>query len=666
MKQTKQKQKSAPKPVVKQPVQQPLLPWLIVAVLLVVTFVAYTPILSNEFTAWDDNDYVTENVYIKDMDGAKVKHILTTPVAYNFHPLTILSLGFNYYVSEFNPQSYYLTNLLLHLLNTALAFWFVFLLSNRNIHVAAFAAAIFALHPMHVESVAWIAERKDVLYAAFFIASLISYLYYLAKEKYLHYSLALLFAFLSMASKPAAIILPAVLLLLDYYKKGNINLKSLLLKLPFAVFALLFLYMTWIAQTKETDVINKMGVDNYFDKFFISCYNLLIYFVKFFVPFHLAAFHPYPDQIGLPIYLSVLGVAAAVAAIYFFKAKRKLLLFGMAFFLINLVLVLQFISIGSAMYAERYTYIPYFGLLFIIGMLAFDHTSAGVKKIAWVVIGLFSLSFTYITHERVKVWHNAETLWTDMIEKYPEHFKGYLGRGNYYAAQEDHNKAVADYDKAILYKCDYRAYTNRASVYTKLKMTDKAMEDLNYSLRENARQPEAYTNRAQLHKQLNRLDEALKDANSSIEIKPTYEAYFTRAAVYKSKEMYDKAVEDYTLATALSNDVSAFMNRGNVYFLKGDYDQAIADYNIVLQQRPTDAKTISNRASAYFQLNKFSEAKADLDRAIAMEPNTARHYATRSSVYEKLGDKQKALLDAQAAIERGFNMPADYLARIRN
>ncbi len=642
------------------------LPWVIIAVLLAVTFATYLPMLSNEFTAWDDNDYVTENTYIVNMDAAKVQHILTNPVAYNYHPLTILSLGANYYFSQFNPEAYYLTNLLLHLLNTALAFWFIYLLGNKNIHIAAFAAAVFALHPMHVESVVWIAERKDVLYGAFFMASCISYLYYLRKENYGFYSLALVLAILSMAAKPAAVILPAVLLLLDYYKKGKINMKGLLLKLPFAVFAALFLYMTWIAQTRETDVINKMGIDSPIDKFFLGCYNIVVYLSMFFVPVRLAAFHPYPEKMEALIYLSPLVVIGLAFGIYYFKAKRKLLIFGAAFFLVTIILVLQFISIGAAMYAERYTYIPYLGLLFVIGMLAFDNANATTKKIRWLIITPVLMGFTYLSHERVKVWHNAETLWTDMIEKYPTHFKGYFGRANYYAAKEETVKAVADYDMALKYGADYRSLTNRASAYTKLKMTDKAMADLNLSISANPQQPEAYTNRAQLYKELNRLDEAMKDVNTSLASKPTYEAYFTRAAIYKEMKKYPEAIADYTNAARYTNDISLYVNRGNVYFLMGEYEKAIADYNLVLQQRPTDAKSLSNRASALYQLNRFNEAKADLDRAIAIEPGTARHYATRSSVYEKLGDKQNALRDAETAMKAGFVFPPDFLERIKN
>jgi tetratricopeptide (TPR) repeat protein len=669
MKKPQQKQKTSAKPV---PKQAPLkrkgssgaLPWLIIAGILVVTFLAFMPMLSNEFTKWDDADYVTENLNIQHMDAAKVQHIFTHPIAYNYHPLTMLSLGINYSFARLNPQPYYLTNLLLHLANIVLVFWFIFLLSNKNLHVASFAALVFAIHPMHVESVAWISERKDVLYTFFFISALISYLFYLLKRKIGYYVLTLLLAVCSMASKPAAIIFPLVLLLIDYYRSQKINVRSLLMKLPYFLAAAFFLYMTWIAQTHDTMLEKELRTDNHFQNFLFAWYGFLVYIIKFFVPFHLAAFHPYPEPPGLLVYLAPVGVIAISVAIYFLKTQRRLLLFGMGFFLINLILVLQFISVGSAMYAERYTYVSYLGLLFILGMMVFEKTSVDIKRYAWIIIGLLSLSFTYFAHERVKVWHNAETLWADEIEKYPTSYKGYLNRGSYYTEEGESAKAIADFTKAIKYEAGYKAYSNRAVELMKMGQTEKALADIIISLKLNNTQVEAYITRAQIYNTEGRFDEALVDASKSISIKPTYEGFFTRAAIYKAKKMYDESLADYTTASTLSNDVSVFVNRGNVYYTKGDYEKAIADYNKVLQQNPDDVNALSNRGSAYYQLNRIDEALSDYSRAITLRPSESRFYVSRSYMYDKKGNKASALRDAQTAMKSGLSLPPEYMAKI--
>ena len=673
MKKPQQKQNTVIKPVAKQQAgskkedgTSPLLPWLIVAGIVAVTFIAFLPMLSNEFTKWDDGDYVTGNMSIVNMDAAKIQYIFTNPIAYNYHPLTILSFGINYYFSKLNPQPYYLTNLILHLLNIVLVFRFIFLLSNKNIHVAAFSALLFAIHPMHVESVAWISERKDVLYTLFFISGLTSYLHYLAEKKWGYYFLTLLLALCAMASKPAALIFPLVLVLLDFYKSEKINIRSLSLKIPFLAVAAFFLYMTWIAQTQETSLIKDLKRDNLFENALYACYGFLIYIFKFFAPVHLAAFHPYPDKIGLVIYLSPVVIIGMCAAIYFYKEKRNLLIFGIAFFFINLLLVLQFISVGTALYAERYSYVPYLGLLFITGMLLFNKTSDAVKKYAWVVIGLFSLSFTYLTHERVKVWHSAETLWTDMIEKYPDDSKGYFNRGNYYFEKDDYQKAITDFTVSLKFKSDDKAYTNRGIALMKLKRSDESLKDLNTSIELNNRQPEAYVTRAQLNLELNKPDEALEDISAAMKIKPTYQGYFTRAAIYKVKQMYAEAIADYTTAITLTTDISPLVNRGNVYYATREYEKAIADYSAVLQQSPNNINALANRGAAYFQLNKLDKALRDCSRAITLQPAEAHYYVTRSYIYEKMGDKQKAWSDAQTATQSGINFPPDYLAKIRN
>ena len=201
-------------------VRSPLL-WL--AGVLVLTYIAFFPSIKNGFTNWDDNVYVAENSLITKLSGDHVKQIFNTAnsVSNNYHPLAILSLALDYKISGYNPKTYHITNLLFHLLNTALVFWFIFLLSGKKVHAATITALFFGIHPMHVESVAWISERKDVLYVFFFMAGLIAYYKYISisgKNKVFLYVFVLLLFLLSVLSKAMAVVFPMVLLLIDYYK----------------------------------------------------------------------------------------------------------------------------------------------------------------------------------------------------------------------------------------------------------------------------------------------------------------------------------------------------------------------------------------------------------------------------------------------------------------
>ncbi|HET9432247.1 MAG TPA: hypothetical protein VFO37_00760, partial [Chitinophagaceae bacterium] len=175
---------------------------------LILTGVSFLPMLANGFTNWDDDIYITSNRLLRDPDW---NAIFTGPSASNYHPLTIITLAFNYAISGTDPFSYHFINWLLHILNTALVFLFVYKISGNKTYVAAFCSVIFGVHPMHVESVAWVSERKDVLYALFFLLALLQYWSFLETGKKLKLILCFAFFVLSLLSKPAAIILPVVL-----------------------------------------------------------------------------------------------------------------------------------------------------------------------------------------------------------------------------------------------------------------------------------------------------------------------------------------------------------------------------------------------------------------------------------------------------------------------
>src|SRR6266404_6916919 len=219
--------------------------WAVPAILLV-TFLAFIPALNAGFVNLDDNDYVTNNALLKNISDLKL--LLTTPVQGNYHPLTMLSLFFNYMISGENAWSYHLFNLLFHLINCFLVFRLVLLLSNRNIVIAFTTAVLFGIHPMHVESVAWVSERKDVLYALFFLAGLISYTKYIDTSSGKHYVLTIVFLILSLLSKPAAVIFPLALFCIDLLRNRRINSKLFIEKIPFFILALALGILTMLGQ----------------------------------------------------------------------------------------------------------------------------------------------------------------------------------------------------------------------------------------------------------------------------------------------------------------------------------------------------------------------------------------------------------------------------------
>lgn len=656
--------------------------WLPILGILALTFALFSTSLQNEFTNWDDPTYIMENPYITSLSFDNIKTMFTEPIAYNYHPLTILSLAFNYSFSGLNPTSYFVVNILLHLLNTFLVFWFVYLLSNptgktKHMAVAVITALFFGIHPMHVESVSWMAERKDVLYTCFYIGAFIAYIKNITTKQSKYYIATILLFILSGLAKPAAIVFPIVLLVIDFWydriSLKNINMPVLVKKIPFFVLAVIFGLLTLNAQSQDLAVMGDFEKFNFFQRILLACYGLMMYIVKFFVPIQLSAFYPYPDaEKALPIayYLApffVLGLSGV--AIWSLK-KTKVIAVGLLFYAINLVLVLQLVSIGNAIIADRYTYVPYLGLLFILGMgyVHYTKTKPSLKPALLGLVVVYGLACSYLTFERTKIWTNSENLWTSVIAVFPKESLAFNSRGNAFYDKNDKNKAFDDYSKAVALDPDnHRALTNRGSIQHDRKKYQEALKDFTTALKGKPKHYEGYIARAKTYEALGKKQEALADYNASIAAKPSYNAYYGRALFYKQNGDLNKALVDYTKAIEMNPAYHiGYTNRGNVYFSMEKYDLAIKDYNKVLRLKSDESLAYGNRGTAYYKLGKHEQAIKDLTQCVKLNPKGAgSYYLNRSFVYRDMGDKANALKDAQKAQSLGTPVDDNYLNSVR-
>src|ERR1035437_569568 len=266
--------------------------WYILTVL-GITIAVFFPSLFNGFVLnWDDATYITENESIKALNWAHLKTISTGYVNGNYHPLTILSYAIEYAICGVKPFLYHLDNLILDLLNVALVFVLVRKLSSK-LEIAFITALLFGIHPLRVESVAWVSERKDVLYTFFFLLAGIKYLdyYQKAQSKVLNFILSVVFIVLSMLSKSAAVCFPGVVLLLDWFLGRKINMKLLFEKIPFFIVSLIFGVVAIYSQ-KDIGAIQNLGpLFSFFERIMLSFYAVVMYIEKFFVPLGLSAMH---------------------------------------------------------------------------------------------------------------------------------------------------------------------------------------------------------------------------------------------------------------------------------------------------------------------------------------------------------------------------------------
>ena len=569
---------------------KPLWPWILP--ILLITGICLSPMLFNEFTNWDDEYYVVQNRLLR---GPDWNGIFSKPVVSNYHPVTIASLALNYSIGALDPTSYFILNLILHLINTGLVFYFIWLISGKKLWVAAFSAIVFGIHPMHVESVAWVSERKDVLYTLFFLLSLIQYWFFLTRKKNKNLIYCFLFFGLSILSKPAAIILPLILFLLDYWYGRSFTKRNIIEKIPFLITSIVLAIVTVNLQSKSAIA----GLDFYplWARFFFATYTGMMYIVRFFVPYPLSAFHPFPlaQDLGWAILLSPAFMLALLVFVWF-KRKNKLIVFSFFFFMINLLLVLQIVSIGGTLLAERYTYVPYIGIAFLIGMLLERYSAMYRRSLVWGIPAVVLLVFGVITFQRTKVWKDSDTLWTNVIKHFPDASVPRTNRANYLI----------------------RISSNKENKARENDLLQRALEDCNEALKSKLNHGKAYENRQNIYLRLKKDSLALSDANSLIKIQPNNKlGYYTKGVAYQRFNMPDSALVNFNKCLEIDpNTDFALNNRGSVLFNHNKkYKEAMADFTKAIQLNP-QGDYFLNRSYCHYQLQQIELAKADANTAL--------------------------------------------------
>ncbi|NTW32153.1 MAG: tetratricopeptide repeat protein [Bacteroidetes bacterium] len=592
--------------------------------ILLFTALLYSKAIFNGITNFDDDFYIIKNPFIRDFSWHGIKAIFTSFYSSNYHPLTTLTYLFEYSWFGLNPLPYHLLNVLLHLLNVLLIFKFIEKLSGKKV-TALVVSLLFAVHPMHVESVAWISERKDVLYSMFYLLSLFAYMRYLETGfRTKQYVAALMFFLASLFSKSAAVTLPVLLIAIDIYKGRKINIKLILEKSPFFLLSLIFGIVTLFSQGIGGSISNSVLSYGFINKIFLLSYAVSFYIIKLIAPFNLCAMHYFPDLKGgaLPwqYYLSLPFLLVIAWLLIKITSFRKEMLFGVFFFLITISVMLQIVSVGSALTAERYTYISYIGFFYIAGQLI----SCTEKKQQKIVIGIFSLfiiMFSVQTWNRIKIWKDSKTLTADLIEKNPDVYYGYWLRGNLRNTEGNLEGALQDYNKAILLNPAFEdSYYNRGHVLDDLGDVKSAILDYNKSIILNPKLPDAYNNRGWAYYKSGDTKAAMLDYDKAISLNPGYaEAYNNRGWAHQGLGDVKAALHDYTKAI-LSNPhfLKPCYNRAALKLNTGDFAGAIEDFNNLEKLNSNDNTIYYNRGVSRLNMKDIKGACQDWKKAMEL------------------------------------------------
>lgn len=533
----------------------------------IITFIIYLPSIGNGFVSWDDPKYVYENPGIWTLDLAFLKRAFTEVYFANWHPLTMISYAVDYALWGLNPLGYHLENNILHAVNTAL----VAVLSVRLITIvrplsapAVFAAGfvpalLFGIHPLHVESVAWVSERKDMLCALFFLASILFYLRYTQKRKGLCYILSLVSFALAIMSKSMAVTLPAVLLLLDFYPLRRLSdakgiLKAVAEKIPFFAICAFAAVGAIYSQTSAMASLESIPVDI---RFISALRSYAFYLEKFFVPIGLAPFYPFPavfDPFGVD-YLVTYAVLAGISVICLAAIRYRMFIVAWLFFLGTLVPVIGLVQVGMQAAADRYMYLPSLSLLVLLGAGAALVIEKNSKPLLAFFLGFISVAtvgLSYATVTQTAIWKDSLTLWDYELEIYPDAYIPLMNRGAALVKMGEHERGMKDLDKAVsLAPGSRNALYNRALALKTLGRHREALDDLNAAIKI---RPDAdtYNNKGNVLKRLGDHAGAVENYRKSLELDPGSGAtYFNLALALEATGDLDGAMENASRAAGL-------------------------------------------------------------------------------------------------------------------
>jgi tetratricopeptide (TPR) repeat protein len=597
-------------------------------VLTLLTLLVYLPSLLNDFSEMDDPTYILNNPYIRAFDGKFLKWAFFDFYAGNWHPLTWISHALDYALWGLNPLGHHLTSIVLHAGNTALVVVLVLkllelarggtspnpssFLNDRTILITAgVTGLLFGIHPLHVESVAWVAERKDLLCAFFFLLSIMEYTKYVrtqgketenrgqrtdngqqkirerqqrtiesyhdkAGQKHIfinrHYLVALGLFVLALMSKPMAVTLPVVLLILDWYPIQRIRSfrtlwAAMVEKFPFLVLSLTSSIATMIAQ-QTGGAMKMMAVIPPGTRILVAVRSLIGYLGKMLLPLNLIPFYPYPTDASLysfeyasAILLSI-GIMAACVAM---MRKQKVWLSAWGYYIITLLPVLGLIQVGEQSMADRYTYLPSLGPFVVIGMavawIGARSRSSGREKrqslsTTVVMISSIGLLLSWATIHQVALWRDDVKLWSSVIEREPTQVPfAYLLRGRAFEKEGQLDRAVADYTKAIALNPSFTAaYNNLGMIYAKARLYDQAIAVFSRSIFLDPAHTTSYSNRGRTYFSLGQYDKALEDLNKAIALNHQFDvAYFNRGELYYRTGRTELANADFRKACDLGN-----------------------------------------------------------------------------------------------------------------
>jgi tetratricopeptide (TPR) repeat protein len=672
---------------------------LICLFLAVITACVYAPTFSNGFVNYDDPDYVYSNRHVlTGLTRENIAWAFTTGHASNWHPLTWLSHMLDGQLFGEKPAGHHFTNVLFHVANTTLLF-LVLRAMTGALWRCAFVAALFALHPLHVESVAWISERKDLLSTFFFLLTLGAYFVYvksraevkagksaglpcekpkssgLAPERIQEmeqpellrlsanrvragyaYALALSFLALGLLGKPMLVSLPFVLLLLDYWPLGRITLPpragaahlpiSLLLeKMPFFVLALVSSIITFLVQRRGGAVSTSLSLGERIANALVSYGR---YIGKMLFPDELSVLYLHPGHWSLPLVLLATTLLVGVSVLAVSRARRQpYFLFGWLWFLGTLVPVIGLVQVGLQSMADRYAYIPMIGLFIALtwGFSEFVGGCKGGVPFLWAIAVLSLGACAALTWRQVGFWRNNDSLFKHAVKVDPQNYLAYNNLGYSLWAEGKTAEAMEDYEKSLNINSNYPdALNNVGYALATQKRFAEAIPYYERALRIQPSQADVHDNLGNAFSELGRTQEAMAEYEKALKLNPEHaDAHNNIGIALAVQGHLDEAIAHFHSAIQFkANYASAHGHLGNALALQHKLDEAIHQYRECLRLNTNDAQAYNNLGNALAEQGKLAESVRNYQRALELNTNNPEAYGNLGIVLARLGQQAEA------------------------
>lgn len=663
-------------------------------------FVLYFNTLFNDFV-YDDNFQVKDNFWIRDikfipqMFLKDVWHFRSPDWVSNYYrPLMHLIYLLSYQIFSLKPWGYHLVNILFHASVSILVFLVTYEISKhiqpnqkneeQPLYIPFFTAMIFAIHPLHTEVVAWISAIPDLSFSFFYLLGFYFYIKFRAGFKSKYYYSILCFT-ISLFSKEPAVTFILIIFLYDFFLVKKYNISQYLKDyIPFIASLVIYLSFRVYALKGFSAYQSHPELNTY--QYIINIFPLVMkYIFKTFAPFNLNVFHvlhPIKQIYEIKGLMSILVFLTYITLLILSYKKNKLFFFGLLLFIIPLLPALYIPGVGENTFAERYVYLPLFGISICFSIIIHKFLNIpGFRNLTLIVIIAIGLIFSYLTIKRNTVWKNDITLWTDtlnkspdwrhglielaisyekvgnhnkalellkkQIESYPDNYEGYAELGVSLSIVGKLDEAIDMYKKAIkINPRDYYSFFNMGKAFYDKGLKDKALEIFEYAIRLNPKFPESYVNAGIILAEFGQLERASENFKKAIEIKPgLMQAHFNLANYYQIKGDLDNALKHYKFALKVNPDyLKVRVNIVKILLAKSSFEDANKHLNILLESNSKDINVRFGLGEIFYSIGKFDQAIKEFQYVLLQEPENIQALFKLGNLYYRKKMLNEALL----------------------